>query len=123
MTEKINLEHGLDMQQVWRAAYDLWLEGEKPYLQDNELNILNDSNEEFEIIEPFRERVIERFDFTENHDRWHSPTMVLELIGFLNPSRSDATKMGSILKKMGITKKRDKHGALYLMPILKNKYR
>ena len=123
LTESINMNHCLDMQQVWRAAYDLWATGERPYLNQEEMQLLNDSNEDFEVSDPFLERVNERYDFNQEPDRWLSPTIVLEQIGFMNPSRSDTTRMGVILSKIGVKKKKSNKCNLYLMPVLHQKYR
>ena len=107
----------------WRAAYDLWATGERPYLNQEEMQLLNDSNEDFEVSDPFLERVNERYDFNQEPDRWLSPTIVLEQIGFMNPSRSDTTRMGVILSKIGVKKKKSNKCNLYLMPVLHQKYR
>jgi len=123
LTDCIDINHGIDMQQVWRCAYDLWISGERPYLNQEEMELLNGSNEEFEVLDPFLERVNERYDFSQEPDRWLSATVVLEQIGFINPSRSDATRMGLILTKLGLKKKKSMKANLFLMPVLHQKYR
>lgn len=123
LIEKINIHHGLNMQQVWRSAYDLWLAGEKSYLDDDELKLLNQSNEYFETIDPFMEKFIEMFDTTEQPDRWIAPSMVLNMMGYSHPSRNDSARMGAILTKMDFKKKRDKKSVLYLLPVCKQQYR
>lgn len=123
LSEAINIEHGLNMQQVWRCAYDLWVSGERDYFDANELKLLNASNEEYETSDPYFEKIMTRFDFDEQPTKWMPATLILESIGYQNISRSDATKMGITLKKMKIKSKRCNSCTLYYMPILKLEYR
>ena len=123
LAEKINVNHGIDMQQVWRAAYDLWMSGDKSYLDYEEVDGLNEANKQFELADPYIEKIVEKFDFNQDCDRWISPTIVLEMIGIMNPSRAEATKMGATLAKLGVKRKRTRTSAVYLMPILKQLYR
>ena len=103
----------LDLQQVWRAAYELYLKGERAYLDEDELNRLNKSNEKYEKIDPLAEKLDIFFDWEIPERIEMSATEVLFNIGYDKPDRSLATKMSILLRKRKVpTKKR----SVYLMP-------
>lgn len=100
----INLNHGIDMVQVWAEVYDLWHKGEPIWLSEDEFEELNSLNEEFEQIDPLEERMFTFFDFSEG---WQSKDLVkfqasdvLVKIGYDRPTKSQATRMGYLIKKI-----------------------
>lgn len=128
LIEKINLDHSLDMQQVWREAYELYISGEKPYLSDAVLCELNQSNEQFEIVHPFQEKIEKIYNLSSSNREWVTATQILESIGYEKPTKSDVTIMGLILSKMGIKKgtstsrMRRHYDMPKLMPSYENSY-
>ena len=116
ITEPINTRHGLDMQQVWRAIYDLWKEGESPTLLLNELEQLNSLNKEFEYLDPFELKIDEYFDDDWNDRIWMNATEVLSIIGYNNPNKAQTTHMGNILMKRGYQKGKGSKRYSYFMP-------
>lgn len=101
---QIDLNHGLDMQQVWAEVYHCWKQGETPWLSQHEINQLNQLNMEFEQLDPFEEKILTQFDWREG---WlHRQTVqltatdALAAIDYKNPTRSEATRMGKILTKL-----------------------
>jgi putative DNA primase/helicase len=106
VTEPIKTRSGINMQQVWREAYDLWLNGESPVLLEHELKLLNNSNESFEFIEPLEEKLDNFFDWEESflNQTFMNCTEILEHFGFSKPTRNDCNKLASLLKKRKITK-------------------
>lgn len=91
---QVERDHKLDMQQVWAQLHALWVAGETHYLNDKELNMLNKSNEEFQVIDPIHERLLTAFDWhlVSDHDQWDwmSVTEVLISIGIKDPARGQA---------------------------------
>lgn len=116
LTEKIDLNYGFDMQQVWRAAYDLWTSGEKTYLTDEELETLNESNIEFEFLDPFEEKLDTHFDWNCSERIWMKSTEVLQRIGYDKPTDKECTKIGILLSKKNIIKGKGRLRRSYLMP-------
>ena len=117
ITEPIKTRHGLDMQQVWRAVYDMWLAGESPTLLEDEMKLLNESNKEFEYIDPFQEKLDAYFNWEWKDRLWMNSSQVLEKIGYTNINPSQATKMGRILSKRKMEKKMLQGVSYYNMPI------
>ena len=116
LTEPIDTRHGLDMQQIWRYAYEMYIQGESPFLSKDELNLLNESNKKFEFIDPFEEKLEQFFDWEWPERIWMTATEVLEKIGYEKPNKSDATRMGSLLKKRNIPKGIGRKRRHYHMP-------
>jgi putative DNA primase/helicase len=121
--EVINLEHQLDMQQVWAEVYDIWSKDSQTWLSTDELGILNEKNKEHEQIDPFEEKLLEIFDW---HPDWQngvtlqlSATQVLEKIGRKTPTKAETTRMGNIIvKHTGIKPKRCALQRIHILPLL-----
>jgi putative DNA primase/helicase len=125
ITKPIETRHGLDMQQIWREIYDMWKNGEQTYLTDEETAQLNQSNMQFEYLDPLEEKLEEYFDWEDQPAHWMTCTMILDKLGVPNPTRSEATRMANLLKKKGV-KKGDETSRMrrsYQMPILFRQYR
>jgi predicted P-loop ATPase len=123
VTEPINTRHGLDMQQIWREIYDMWISGESPELMPDEMKTLNKENLEFEHIDPFEEKIFKCFNFDEPGQNWMTASFVLEVIGYANPSKSDATRMAGILIKMQFQRGIGRQRRSYLLPTVHQMYR
>jgi len=119
ITEPINTRHRLNMQQVWRCMYDMWTNGESPNLLENEMKLLNQSNKEFEYIDPMLEKLEVEFNWEWKDRIWMNSTQVLERIGYTNINTSQSTKMGRILSKKQLVKKILRGISYYHMPIFK----
>ena len=102
VTEPINTRHGLDMQQIWREIYEMYLMGESPTLLEHEMKQLNDINKEFEFLDPFEEKLEMHFDWDCPDRQLMTSTQVLADIGYDKPSKSETTRMGILLKNKNI---------------------
>lgn len=98
----LNLDHGLDMQQVWAEAYELWKTGTTYYLEPEEMAALNSHNEEFTVVDPIEQRLQTRlaWDVPQSEWDWKTATDVLIAVGLEKPTQSDATKGAQVLRKM-----------------------
>ena len=96
--EKVDLDHGLDMTQVWAEVYDVWKKGAKPYLENDLQLKVNESNLKHEKIDPLKEQLLAHYDWTHDLRRWQSATQILQEIGYKSPTRSECTRMGTLLK-------------------------
>jgi putative DNA primase/helicase len=119
----IDLAHGLDMQQVWAEVCFLWRSGVSPYLTYESQHELNVLNIEHEKIDPLREKLLDNYDWESTARQYISATKVLEELGFTKPNRSEATKMGVLLKELSKNNSKIKDGyRLYSVPYLITKY-
>ncbi len=116
ITEPINTYHGLDMQQVWREIYEMYLQGESPNLSRDELILLNNSNEQYEYLDPFSEKLPAAFYWEREPCQWMNATQVLSEIGYEKPIGRDLKRMGDILTKMKLKKGTGRARYSYYMP-------
>ena len=104
--EKINYDHGMDMQQVWAEVYEnYYLKGHTWYLSLSELIGLNAHNEDFQEICPIEERIKDKFSWGKENESGYfidflSATDVCIKIGIKDPKSSDARKAGIALRKL-----------------------
>ena len=104
VTEPIKTRHGLDMQQVWREVYEMYLQGESPFLLENEMRALNEANQDYEMLDPFEEKLQSYFDWNSPRTFLKTSTQILDDLGYDKPTKSETTRMGTILVKMKIEK-------------------
>jgi putative DNA primase/helicase len=108
--KSINLEHGLDIKQVWAEAYILWKNGALTYLSQNVQAEINLSNLEYEKIDPLKEKVLTWYDWSNPVRKSLSATAVLEELGYKQPNQKDATQMGRILTEINKKEGRKSNG-------------
>jgi predicted P-loop ATPase len=100
----INNDHGLDMLQVWAEIYHCWKIEKQTWLSKEEEDLLNELNSNHEQIEPFEEKLFDFYDFSEGWQQRETEkrtsTGVLNSLGYQNVSRSDATRMSHIIRKI-----------------------
>lgn len=109
--EKINYQHGLDMQQVWAEFLVKYQRGETWILDADEIEFLNLGNEELQAVDPVEERIKEAFSWgAGNFETAMTATKVCQEIGIENPSELDARRAGRALRKLTGKKPRKSHG-------------
>lgn len=114
---KINFDHGIDIQQMWAQVAVEYANGEQWHLTDEESAMLAKHNKQFEMVDPFEELICSYFDMTSSvRNRPMSPTEVLQFIGYRNPTRSESTRCGAILKQLFGKEGRNNQGAIYMLP-------
>lgn len=119
--EKLDLEHGIDMQQLWAEVYQLLRQGEGYYLSADEMNALNSSNESFQVVDPVEERIQTKLKWeAPNIDwEWYTATEVLLKVGIDRPTLSDTTKAAHCIRKLNGDNARRSNGRnLLLVPPL-----
>lgn len=122
--ESINLDHGLNIQQVWAEVYHVWKSQNEPtWLTESEMNKLTIVNEQHEQIDPFEEKFIETFDFRPGWEKQTTIKMtstgVLEELGWSKPTKSDVSRMGKIIMKYTNRKPRKVSANYHTLPTLK----
>lgn len=117
----LNLNHGIDMQQLWAEVYELLQQGDSYYLTGEEMDALNSHNEDFQVIDPIDERIQSRllWDAPEIEWHWLTATEVLIKLGIDKPTQSEATKAAHCIRKMngGIGRKANGRNLLYVPPL------
>lgn len=120
---EIDLDHNLDIQQIWAEVYCIWKNGESTYLSKNIQEKVNKFNEEHEKVDPLKEMLFDNYDWQSLARRFLSATKILQELGFNKPNRSEATKMGILLKEFCKNNSKVKDGyRLYSVPFLINNF-
>ena len=102
------------MQQVWAQYLHLYQHGERWHLEPELLVEINSHNRDYEAVDPLAERIATRYDWRgvvvsgitmANRTQypaitWKTATQVCIEVGIPDPKRSDATKVGSIVRKL-----------------------
>jgi putative DNA primase/helicase len=125
--ESIDLEHKLDIQQVWAEVYDIWSKNKQTWLTHDELSFLNEKNKEHEQIDPLEEKFLEMFDWKEN---WKNGatieltcTQILEKMGRKNPTKHECNRLSNIIRKhTGLKSRKSNSQRLYLVPFLSSSF-
>lgn len=118
LAEPINMNEvkKFNMQQVWREAYEYYLRGERAYLNEEELLILNKSNNKFERIDPFDEKLDSHFDWDNPEVNLMTCTQILNHIGYEKPAAGDPNKISILLTRRNITKGTGRARRCFSMP-------
>jgi putative DNA primase/helicase len=118
--EDVISNHGLDMQQIWAEAYDLFRQGESWYLTKEEDALLKRYNEDFQMVDPVEEKITFKYDWDlKDIDRrgvWKTATQVLEEIGVDRPTRADRNRAAAVIRTLnGDRAKRTGEGRFLLI--------
>jgi putative DNA primase/helicase len=114
------------MQQVWAEYLTLYEAGQPWHLDSETLRALRDSNDEHTTADPLRERILARFDWSAVRGdgwvesagaRWVSATEVCIQVGINNPTRSEVTRAGGILRSLNGGLGRKTHGGMRLLAV------
>jgi putative DNA primase/helicase len=100
--EHLDHSHGIDMQQCWAQVHSIWSAGESWFLQPDEMELLNEHNKDFEVIDPIEDLITNglRWKDDEYDWTWRTATDVLMSLGRQNSSKADVTKAGTIIRNM-----------------------
>jgi putative DNA primase/helicase len=98
--EALNHSHGIDMQQCWAQVHAMWAAGESWFLQPEEMELLNEHNKDFEVIDPIEDLITNGLDWNspDHYWNWRTATDVLMKLGRQQPTKSEVTKAGTIVR-------------------------
>lgn len=113
----INHQHGINMQQVWAEFKVLLDSGESYRLTDDEHALLNESNKEFELIEPLEELLKSKFNWDSPPCQYKNCAEILVLMNYDRPNKNEANKIAAILNSMGVKKGSGNNKNRYHIPI------
>lgn len=116
--EHLDHSHGIDMQQCWAQVHSLWAGGETWFLQPEEMELLNEHNKDFEVIDPIEDLITNglRWKDEQYNWKWRTATDVLMSLGRQNSTKADVTKAGTIMRNMngGKAKRTGQQRLLYV---------
>lgn len=113
-----------DMQQVWAEYMHMYRNGARWHLDPQTLAELNSENERFTAVDPLREKIATRWDWSGTDwskvdpvnwrgctavVTWKTASDVCQAIGIERPTRSEATRAGTIVRQLQAT-----HGQCHL---------
>lgn len=104
-TLAINTAHGIDMQQLWAQVATLWRAGERWFLDNDEMKVLEVNNERFLNHSPIEDMLLRAFSWPElgapiPKARWMSAVEALQEIGVSRPSTSEARQAAVALARL-----------------------
>jgi predicted P-loop ATPase len=100
----VDFDHSIDMQQFWSEIAQLWRAGGKWWLDGEDLQLLNSHNSDFEVVDPYREAILNAFCWqpVEEFSKPMTSTQICEAIGYHSPDKRTATAVGKALNKLGL---------------------
>lgn len=111
---EIDHTHGLDMQQIW-AEFKVLYDNDEPWqLQKDEFLQLQESNKEFEVIDPIEEKLLRKYGWGEEIVDWKTATEILEDMGYAKPTDSECRKCGVSVRRLNGDKDRRSNGRTLL---------
>lgn len=99
--ERLDHDHGIDMQQCWAQVYEqLYLPGESWFLTVDEMSLLNEHNKGFEVVDPIEELIAKGLDWNVDISiwEWRSATDVLMTLGRDTPTQAEATRAAHVIR-------------------------
>ena len=116
-----DLNHGIDMQQLWAEVKTIWVGGEQWALNMREMGELNEHNEEFTVSDPIEERLASAFEWSElglGGDLWVTASDALTRIGVRDPTKWQTIAAGRALKKLNGGQRRKTNGrVVFAVPV------
>lgn len=100
--EALDLEHKIDVQQVWAEVYELYKSGESWFLSKDEFGLLTESNKDFEARDPIEERLRTRLDWDTHVSfwEWRTATDVIIKCGIDKPTQTEVVRAGNIIRQL-----------------------
>ena len=120
VTDVINTNHGVDIQQLWAEAKELYDNGHKAYLTPEQENIVNECNETYEVENSMEELLLAQYDWGAKRDR---EINCAEIMRELDLPLFNDRKIREALRKLtkgpySLIAKRKTKGIVYIMPRL-----
>lgn len=113
------LNHSVDMQQLWAEVYELYQAGERWYMDQGDVSELNEHNEEYTVVDPIEERLSQNFDWDANPCVWVwvTATQALQRCGVKDPTKANTIAASGALKKLnGGQRKKSGGRVLFAVP-------
>ncbi|MDT8878524.1 virulence-associated E family protein [Halomonas saccharevitans] len=105
-----------DLQQLWAQVYELYKAGEQWWLTPDEEKRLASSNSDFEQVDPLEQMLLDTFAIDEPAFQRMTSTEVLKAMGIDKPNRSQASRMGILLRQRFGEPKRSNGRTMFNLP-------
>jgi putative DNA primase/helicase len=95
----INIDHSIDIQQLWAEAKTLYDAGETWHFNQQEQASLNQHNSQFEVVDPVAEKIMSKFDFQNMaKTTWLTATRIAELALFDRPTKGEVQRVSTVVR-------------------------
>lgn len=111
----VNVEHGIDVQQLWAEAAHYYDQGERWWLEKDEESRLEQTNADHQEPNTIEEMILTKFDWQKPRTRSMTCTEVLIAIGFDTPKNSQAKDAGMILRRLTKGEPKKSNGKIVFM--------
>ncbi len=111
----INFNHEIDMQQLWAEIKMLHDKGESYRLTQEEQDLLNESNKDFECINPLKELLLNSYHWDASNKRWMTPTQILQDLD-ISIDKIKTNNLANVLRELKIENRKSKFGNQFYIP-------
>jgi putative DNA primase/helicase len=112
-------KHNVDMRQLWAEVRSWYVAGEQWWLTPEEETFMEQSNVQFQEVDPLEDGIYKHFDFRSGERVLLTCTEVMQAIGYEKPTKADTNRVSMILSKMGCAQVRTNAKKGYKVPIPK----
>lgn len=120
VTDRIDSEHTIDVQQIWAQMFCEWQCGATHYLNSEEMRELNNSNLKHEAFTVWDERIGGAYNRQTPCERPMTASDIARELGFDNISKKDLNEISqAVRKQFGVQSEKRKEGRFFPMPSLK----
>lgn len=116
--EALDYDHDIDMQQCWSQVYEQhYKAGASWFLLPEEMDLLNEHNKGFEVIDPIEEIITNGLDWASPDTiwDWKSATQVLTDLGRDTPTQAEATRAAHVIRAKNGRRSRKANGTRALL--------
>lgn len=111
--EGFDLDHSIDMQQLWAEVLQLWRSGETWFLDQGEVAELNAHNEEYTAVDPIEERLAAGMPWGQVGEwRWVTATEALMAVGVKDPAKPQTIAAARVLKRLNGGQRKKSNGKI-----------
>jgi putative DNA primase/helicase len=116
--EGFDLDHSIDMQQLWAEVLQLWRSGQAWSLDQVEVAELNVHNEAYTAADPIEERLAVGLAWGNPGSwRWATATEALMTVGVKDPVKSQTIAAARVLKRLNGNQRKKSNGrVLFAIP-------
>ncbi|MDO4195333.1 MAG: VapE family protein, partial [Prevotellaceae bacterium] len=123
VTDKINTDMQIDYGQLYAQAMELINHGERYWINDEDEQLIRETNGQFEVRQPLEQLFLAAFHPAEETDEengeWLTSTEIMAILqtlpAFNKKTDKSLVKLGRILTKLNIAKRRSNRSMLYLI--------
>ena len=111
----IDVNHGVNMQQLWAQVKEtMYVAGQKNwFLSPDELELLQDSNEQYRTQSSVEDLILEHVSFTSEQTKPVQMTKLLRDLGIKSPRMPDFKEASRVLHERGIEPRRSNGKKIY----------